>query len=72
MPWVHLRVTIESCLSAKALLQTNLLHSNLHLFSLTLGWMTMIAIHQQKLNLLHEIYLVYCTHKLKKMKSRFP
>jgi hypothetical protein len=28
--------------------------------------------HQQKLNILHEIYLVYCTHKLKKMKSRFP
>jgi hypothetical protein len=28
--------------------------------------------HQQKLNLLHQIYLVYCTHKLKKMKSRFP
>jgi len=29
-------------------------------------------LHQQKLNLLHSIYLVYCTHKLKKMKSRFP
>ena len=31
-----------------------------------------ITFHQQKLNLLHQIYLVYCTHKLKKMKSRFP
>jgi len=28
-------------------------------------------VHQQKLNLLHYIYLVYCTHKLKQMKSRF-
>jgi len=28
--------------------------------------------HQQKLNLLHWIYWIYCTHKLKKMKSRFP
>jgi len=29
-------------------------------------------VHQQKLNLLHQIYLVYGTHKVKKMKSRFP
>jgi len=29
------------------------------------------VIHQQKPNLFHYIYLVYCTHKLKKMKSRF-
>jgi len=31
-----------------------------------------LKLHQQKLNLLHCFYLVYCTHKLKNMKSRFP
>jgi len=33
---------------------------------------SMYTFHQQKLNLLHEIYLVYCTHKPNNMKSRFP
>ena len=31
-----------------------------------------LLVHQQKLNLLQWIYLVYWTHKLIKMKSRFP
>jgi len=31
-----------------------------------------VPIHQQRLNFFHWIYLVYCTDKLKKMKSRFP
>ena len=34
--------------------------------------LSMTVQHQQKLNLLHEICLVYCTHKLKRMKSRIP
>jgi len=37
------------------------------------GCHSIITLHQQKLHLLHHhIYLVHCTHKLKRMKSRFP
>jgi len=32
----------------------------------------LFTLHQEKLNFLHWSWLVYCTHKLKKMKSRFP
>jgi len=46
--------------------------SILSMIEMVWNWQLCMYHYQQKLTILHEIYLVYCTHKLTKMKSRFP